>query len=319
MWGMTSTARRIAHIAGGSTFFTRQQAYDAGISARQLRIQARIGVIEQTGVNTFRSPLAHPTAAAGLHEVIADIGDPCWASGPTAAALHGFDGYSLRRPFHVTVLRGRDVRRTAVRVHTTIELPRIDQASVGEVPVTSAARTLIELARTVDVRRLTTALDSGLRDGRFSEDLLHRRIVALRSKGRYGIPMLLDVIAGLDVTRGGHSWLEREYLRVTIGSGLPKPDTQQVLTRVRDKLVRVDFRYPGTNIIVEVLGYRFHRSADQLARDTARLNALVLEGFVPLQFTYEHLVSSRDWVVETVRSALSGLCVSTQDGGRRLR
>lgn len=315
---MSNTDRRIAEITSGAGFFTRQQAYEAGISARQLRIRMRNGLLEPAGPNAFRSPLAPRSLLADLRALLADVGEPCWASGPTAAALHGLDGFSLRRPLHVTVLRGRHVERTGVRVHTSIELPRIDQAVVGGLRVTSAARTLIELARTLDVRRLTTALDAGLRDGRYSEALLHGRIVALRGKGRYGIPALLDVIAGLDVTRGGHSWLEREYLRITAAAGLPRPETQQVLSRAGDKLIRVDFRYPGTNVVVEVLGYRFHRSTDQLTRDTERMSALVLDGFAPFQFTYQHLVSSPARVVDTVRGALTAFTVTTKARSRRL-
>ena len=79
------------------------------------------------------------------------------------------------------------------------------------VPVTSPTRTLIDLAAHETPARLAAALDGALRDGLTNEDLLHRRIAALRGKGRYGVPVLLDVLAGNEVTRGGHSWLEREY------------------------------------------------------------------------------------------------------------
>ncbi len=304
-WGVGGDIdRRIAELCAGTGHFVRQDAYDAGVSARQLRIRVAKGLLVRNGPNAFRSPLVEPTIRAHLSAVLADIGPPCWASAATAAGLHGFDGFALRRPLHVTLPRDRHVERTGVLVHQTSCLPAVDRTVVDGIPATSAARTLIDLARTHDARRLTTALDSGLRDRRFDEELLHRRIVSLRTKGRYGIPLLLDVIAGVDVTRGAHSWLEREYLSVTAAAGLPRPETQQVLTRTGDKLVRVDFRYPGTKVVVEVLGYRFHRSTAQLARDTERMSALVLAGYVPLQFTYEQVVTSPLWVVETVRSAL---------------
>ncbi len=142
--------------------------------------------------------------------------------------------------------------------------------------------------------------------------------MALRSKGRYGIPLLLDVIAGIDVTRGGHSWLEREYLRITAAAGLPRPETQQVLSRAGEKLIRVDFHYPGTNVVVEVLGYRFHRSPEQLTRDTERMSALLLDGYAPFQFTYQQVVSSAELVVDTVGAALTAFCVTTKARSRRL-
>jgi hypothetical protein len=182
------------------------------------------------------------------------------------------------------------------------------RSSIGptrNLPVTSAARTIVELARTESPEALARALDSALRDGLISEDLLHRRICALRRRGRYGIPKLLDVVSGHEVIRGGHSWLERHFLRLLAEAGLPRPATQQILTRARDRLVRVDCRFPGTNIVVELLGYRFHSSRGQIARDIERLNALVADGFAPYQFTYEQAVNDEAYVVATVRSALA--------------
>ena len=93
------------------------------------------------------------------------------------------------------------MQRARYHVHTTNDLPLIDRAVVERVPVMTATRTLIYLARFVGPAALTVAFDSALRDGGTSEDLLHRRISALRSSGRYGIPKLLAVIEGSEVSR----------------------------------------------------------------------------------------------------------------------
>lgn len=70
-------------------------------------------------------------------------------------------------------------------------------------------------------------------------------------------------------------------------------------------MVRVDFRFPGTPVIAEVLGYRWHRgSRDQFSRDAERINALVRDGFLPLQFTYDHVTLEPDWVVTELRAVL---------------
>lgn len=80
--------------------------------------------------------------------------------------------------------------------------------------------------------------------------------------------------------------------------------------------MRVDFHFPGTPVVVEVLGYRYHRTPSQLQRDTERMNQLVLEGYVPLQFTYLHITENPLWVVGQVQSALAaappGFCVSAE-------
>ncbi len=114
---------------------------------------------------------------------------------------------------------------------------------------------------------------------------------------------MLAVLEGAEITRGGQSWLEREVLRVLDNVGLPKPSTQVVLGRRRDTLIRVDFHFPGTPIVVEALGYRWHRTGAQMRIDAERANALLLAGFIPLQFTYSQVVDGAEMMVATIREA----------------
>ena len=302
---MTIDYRRFTAVAKGQLgSFSRRQAHAAGISDRQLRRRVQSGFLEQIGPHSFRLLGGADGPAGDVFGLVLDIGEPIWVSGPTAAALHGFDGFRLCRPLHVTVLRDRNVRRMGAVVHTTSELPLIDRETIDGLPVTSPTRTIIDLARHEPPHRIAAALDSAIRDGLSSEDLLHRRIGALRGRGRFGIPRLLAVVEGQEITRGGHSWLEREFLRLVAAAGLPRPLTQQVLTKAGDRLVRVDCRFPGTRVIVELLGYRYHRTKQQLARDVERLNALVLDGFAPYQFTYDQVVGSPAVVIGTLHLAL---------------
>ncbi len=240
-----------------------------------------------------------------LAELVADIGEPCWASGVTGGALHQYDGLEPQPPFHIMTSRDRNVRRIGHEVHTTTEIPLIDRANKFGIPVLSSTRTLIDLARSMSPEFLTRAVDSALRDGGTSEDFLHQRINALRRSGRQGPANLLTVLAGAEVTRGGQSWLEREVLRLLHGAGLPKPATQVVLARRKDKVIRVDFYFPGTRIVVEALGYRWHRSGAQMQVDAERANRLVLDGFVPLQFTYAQIVEGADAVLDTILEAFT--------------
>jgi len=239
-----------------------------------------------------------------LADLVADIGEPCWASGNTAAALRAFDGFDLRPPFHILTTRDRNVRRIGHVIHTTLDLPLIDRGRVHDIPVLSATRTLIDIARSTSRQVLTAALDSAMRDGGTSEDFLHGRLNALRRSARQGPAALLAVIEGQEITRGGQSWLEREVLRLLDRAGLPKPSTQVTLARRGDRLVRVDFHFPGTRVVVEALGYRWHRSGAQLAVDAARFNELVLGGYLPLQFTYAQIVEQQQMVVSSIRRAL---------------
>jgi hypothetical protein len=305
MLTMTSEDRRVAAIATGQLgVFSRAQAHDAGLSDRQLRRRVQSGTLVQTGPNGFRYPGSPSTPMSELRALLLDVGEPVLITGPTAAALHGFDDFRLRRPFHLLVPATRHLSRSNVRLHRTDTIDPIDRCSIEGLPVTSAVRTLVELARVLDESRLTVCLDSALRDGLVSESLVHRRIAALRGSGRYGLPALLRALVGETATRGAHSWLEREYLRLIHEAGLPRPETQAVLSKTGNQLVRVDCQFPGTGVVVELLGYRFHRTPSQMNRDVERLNALVADGHRVYQFTYQHVSLRGDQVVDVTRRAL---------------
>ena len=190
-------------------------------------------------------------------------------------------------------------------MHTTIELDPIDRETVFGVPSVSPTRALLALAGMIDHERLTVALDGALRDGLTSEDFIHRRIGVLRTQGRYGIPKLLDVLDGSEVVRGGHSWLEREVLRLIAGAGLPRPTTQAYVSQRRGRLIRVDFRWEGTPVVLEALGYRWHRTGAQMSADAARMNRLLLDSFLPFQVTYRSVVEDPANVVATIVEALA--------------
>jgi Protein of unknown function (DUF559) len=302
---MPDGLRRMTTTATGQHgAFTKDQAQHAGFTDAQLRSRVQSGSLDRSGVRTFRSPLTPRSFIGDITALALDIGEPCWISGPTAAALWGFDTFKSSRPIHITVPRGRLLERPDTVVHTTESMPLLDGARIGKLPLTSATRTIIDLARSEPNDRITTALDSALRDGLTSEEFMHGRIADLRGSGRHGVPRLLDVIDGSELSRGGHSWLERRFLELIGSAGLPRPETQQVLTRAQDRTVRVDCRFVDLPLVVELLGYRWHRTKAQMERDAQRTNALQLAGFVVLQFTYERIALHPSTVVDEVAEAL---------------
>jgi len=303
---MDDELRRLANMSAHQHgALTATQFDDAGIDPGRRRRRVQGGGIDRIGARTFRSPFVPASELSDLHALVLDCGLDAFVSGPTAAALLGFDTFRLRPPFHVTIVRGRNVQRAHHLIHTTTLLPPIDRGTAHGMPVLAPSRALIDLSRYVSPTALTAALDSALRDGLTTEEHLHARIVALRSRGRYGIPKLLAVIDGSEASRGGHSWLERRFLELCARAGFPRPRTQVVLSQARDRLVRVDCRFEGTPIVVELLGYRWHRTKDQMSRDAERTNALLLDGLRPMQFTYEQVTAEERWVISQLRAALA--------------
>ena len=283
---MTSVSRRSATADG--------QRHDVSLRSRDL-----------SGIRSRgRSPLIYARHLLELRELIASVGPPCWAYGLTAAALDGFDGYQLAPPLQLVVPRGRSVNRIGHVIHRGRDISRLDMTEVDGIPTMSATRTIIDLAGTETRERLAAAIDSALRDRLTSEDFLHKRIVELRCRGRAGLADLVSVLEGNEVSRGGDSWLERRFLVLLAEMGLPRPLTQAVVGRRKQHLIRVDCQFPSTNVVVELLGYTFHRTVMQMQNDAERMNRMILDGLHPLQVTYADVASESPTMLASIREAL---------------
>ena len=294
--------------------FLRDQARRSGVPDRVLRGWISSGLLDPFGARTLRSALTEftPQDLAAAH--LLDIRPPAWLSHLTAGGMHGFDEFpAVETPFHIPIPRGHYVTRSDLRVHTTQDMPLADRVFIDSMPVTNPVRTLIDCSPILDSRRLTAALDGALRDRLLTEDRLMHRIAELRGSGRYGIPRLLAVIEGSEPSRGGHSWLERKYLEITAAAGFPRPEVQRHFGRVDGRLIRVDCYYPDFRLVVELLGYRWHRSKAQMNRDMERVNKLITKGERVLQFTYDHLTLAPAVVLQSVAAAIDpGLCQEPQ-------
>ena len=303
---MTENGRPLRAIATGQRgFFTRRQANAGGVTDAMLRSRTQSGLLQKHGKSTFSGAFHDLTALDELQALMLDIGDPVWAFGPTSAALDTLDGFVLKPPFHLLTERKRNVHRVGHFIHSVEDLPLIDRAVAHGLAKTSASRTIIDLARHGTADDVTRALDSALRDLLTTEQFLHRRISKLRGKGRYGIPKLLAIIEGSEITRGGHSWLERHFLELVADAGLPRPETQVVLSRAGDRLVRVDCYFRDADLVVELLGYRWHRTELQMSIDARRANQLTLEGKRMLQFTYSQIAEHPLQSLKELKIALS--------------
>jgi len=68
---------------------------------------------------------------------------------------------------------------------------------------------------------------------------------------------------------------------------------------------RFDMAWPSARLAVEMDGREFHDDPDALYRDRSKANAATLEGWRVLRFTWYDVMRRPDWVIATVRSALT--------------
>lgn len=271
-----------------------------GVTPRQLSQLADRGLVDRLAQQAYRLPGVPQSWRSDLTAGLFSLGPTAVVSHEAAAKLHEFDRFN-REVLEFTVRRkrrGGDV--VAGRVHTTQVLSLVDITEVDGLKVTTPARTIIDLAalRIKDVR-LEAAIDSSIRLGLATLDEIVGRLGQLRGSGRSGVRRLDRLL----MTSGGHSKLEREFLKLVHDYGLPVPVPQVVHCRDGRHIARVDFLFVEHRIVVEVSGGRGHSSAADRAKDAKRRNELQDMGRLVLEFTFEDVMDRPSYVIKTLHRA----------------
>ena len=299
MGGQVAPDVRIAALAelqGGVV--SRAQLVAAGFSAKAINSRVRVG----------RLHIVHRGVYAVGHRLLGPVGLR-WAAvlacGAGAALSHASAGdawglvASASRTMHVTVpRRGGCKRRSGLRVHRPRSLHADELTTLDGLPITTPARTLIDLAAGgLAVRPLEAALDRAECDLRI--DWAEVRRLLDRHAGRPGVRVLDATLAryapGSIDTR---SKLEEIVLELCDEFAIPRPQVNSVIEgRVRD------FFWPDAGLVVEADGYRYHRSPSAFNDDRERDVRLTIAGLRTLRFTYDQCTNRRAYVKTSILAA----------------
>ena len=205
-----------------------------------------------------------------------------------AAALHGLRPAD-RPSVDVTVAARR--RLTGVQVHTVERLSPEDVATVDGIPVTTVARTLVDLAATVPPWALRKALEEAERSHRL--DVRAIEAVLARTRGRNGTGHARIKAALAELARTGttvsRSRLEDRFLALLDAHGLPRPSANAWTLGME-----VDAAWPAARLAIELDGWDSHKTRDAFQRDRTRSNDLQAEGWTVLRFTHADVVHRPD-------------------------
>lgn len=273
-----------------------------GVPRRRFEVLVRNGFVHRVGRGVYAVSGAPDTWERRVAAGLLILGPSSVVSHAAAARLHGLDRWTTCDVAEFTVPRAqRSGAGVPGVVHTTSHLDRLDVVTVGPYRVTSATRTIIDLARAGASRiRLEAAIDSAVRAGLTTPSVLARRIDALRGRGRWGCRLLEDLV----VDSGGHSRLERLFLRLVREAGLPRPVTQVVHRSQGRHIARVDFLFPEFGVVVEVSGRHGHTSPSERAHDAQRRNDLQELGRSVYEYTWADVTDRPQYVVATLSRRL---------------
>jgi hypothetical protein len=274
------------------------------------------GAIEKALLRRSLIPLHRGVYAVGHRQLriegrwlaaVLAVGPGALLSHRGAAALHG-----IRKPPEsrkVSVTTSKDAQGTQVLwVFARRMLTDEDRAVVRGIPVTSPARTLVDLAPMLTAAQLQATLGEADRRGLLDAAALQRAL--RRTKGRHGQGHQ-RLRAALDAhERHGaallRSELEERFLDLVLSAGLPRP-----LLNAPAAGFEVDALWPTERLVVELDGWADHKERAAAARDRRKTNALQAAGYVVLRFMHGDLVQRPGEVAATIRRMLQTSTVSS--------
>jgi hypothetical protein len=202
----------------------------------------------------------------------------------------------------VSVARGRCPQLSGLVVHRRAALSPEDITEHVGIPVTSPICTLIDIAPSLSRAELERAVNQADKlDLATPEEI---RVGLDRAGSRRGVGVLRKLLDRATFTLTD-SELERRFLPIATGAGLPLPLTQQIVNGFR-----VDFFWPDLGLIVETDGLRYHRTPAQQARDRLRDQTHTAAGLTPLRFTHAQVRYEPGYVRATLARAASRLRLS---------
>jgi very-short-patch-repair endonuclease len=215
----------------------------------------------------------------------------------TAAAVLGIVEWDGRDP-EVTVSGTATRVHSGVRVHRTVALEPADIAWHRRLPITSPARTIVDLAGSLGYRALRRTVRQALALGLVELGTLVEMLGRLGP--RRGIRKLRKILAtGPAPTR---SLLEDVVLDLILNGGLDHPHVNEPMV-LEGRRVVPDFRWPRQRLVVEADSRAWHDDKVSREDDAERQALLEAHGERVLRVTWAQAIAQPRQTLARIRAA----------------
>lgn len=289
--------RVIREVAAGQHgVVTRRQLIAAGVRRGAVERRVRSGHLAPIHRGIYRvGPVVAPRA--GEMAAVLACGEAALLSHQSAAHLWEIGGTDRgNAPVHVSVRAGRPAPR-GVRVHRVRAIRPAEVTTVDEVPVTTPARTLLDLSASAEARELERAVAEAFARRLTSRSEIQELIAHYpRRPGIARLRSLLEVATGPALTR---SEAEERFLALVRRAELPEPEAN-----VEVAGFPVDFLWRSAGLVAEIDGFAYHSSRARFERDRRRDAVLVGAGFRVIRVTWRQLVRKHEALIASLGLAL---------------
>ncbi len=264
----------------------REQLFAAGITKAEIRARMSRGTLMRVHLGVYRVGHRAPSLEARYLAAVWACGEGALLCGLAAGHLLGLLAGAAAPP-EVVVRSQRRIE--GVRIRRSRRLDEGDRFVWRGVPVTSVARTMVDMASVLSPTALARAFhEAGIR---YDTTPAQVEAVLARRPNSRGAANLRAVIHGDEPVL--LSKLERRFRRLLREAGLPLPETNRPAGGRR-----IDCRWPEQRLTVELDGYRFHRSRHAWERDRRREREARARGDDFRRFTFGDVEQPRAMLAE---------------------
>jgi very-short-patch-repair endonuclease len=302
---ISATAWKLASNQHGVV--SRAQLLDLGLTENEIKTRVARGRLHRLWRGVYAVGRPQLTRHGWWMGAVLSCGPSAVLSHGSAAALWAIRAKGPIRPIDVSVRSDVFRRRKDVRLHRrSFGSPR-DLTRRDGIPVTSPARTLIDLATVIEPGPLEAAVNEADKLGLVDPDEL--RAANDEHVGIDGVAALRKLLdrRTFQLT---DSELERRFLRLVRRAGLSPPRTRE-----RVNGFRVDFFWPELGLVVETDGLRYHRTPFQQGKDRLRDQAHIAAGLTALRFTHSQIAHQPTSVSATLTATAERLRLSRLAAG----
>jgi Protein of unknown function (DUF559) len=225
------------------------------------------------------------------------------ACGRGAALSHWSAAYLLnltRGPggkVHVSVAHRTGRHQPNIEVHRSSTLYPADFTTVGGIPCTNAARTLLDLADLATDRQLTACIEAAERRGLY-DDRAVKKVIGVAG-ARAAARRLRSVLGAYEEPPATRTELERRALELFAQAGLPRPLVNTPV-ETAEAPFEVDFLWPDRALVVEADSYGWHSDRASFEEDRRRDQLMRAEGYSVVRITWRQVISDRQRIVRAL-------------------
>jgi Protein of unknown function (DUF559) len=291
--------KTVWYIATQLGLITLDQTVEAGMSERTRRRRCATGDWERILPRVYRSRAFPQSHEQRLLAAALCAGPGSAVTHYAAACAWGVDRFSSPM-IEVSVADDRKIAMDGVQLHRIADLIPEHITTIGQIPVTTRVRTLVDLGAVARPFLVSRALEQWVRERHVTITEVRATLDEVARRGRAGAGVLRKVLDTRALRFDASDSEPEVVLAEALQAFGAPPPVYHHLVKVGHETFEIDFAYPEAMLLIEVDGFGPHTTPEAFEEDRRRQNLLVDKGYMMRRYTRNRVIHRADAVAAEI-------------------